>query len=165
VIEFNGETKGANPDMFGSDLWPAHDDVPVDVDTPVEEIEIDGSSLALPAEGDYDVIVRGADFSKKAKDGSTMFVLSLECVEEPLVKGKLFLVASPKARWRFNGALRALGLEPPTKGSKVTFKVADFIGKKLRAQVKHGSYKGEDQIEFGDVSAPPEGAGYRAFDE
>lgn len=147
-----------------TNLFDPADDVPVDVDTPTTEIEVDGADLALPPEGEYDLVVQGADFSKKSKDGSLMIILAVESPDDPAVSGKSFLVASPKARWRFNATLKALGLTPPSRGEKVTFKLTDFVGKKLRGKVRYTEYRGEQQLSIDDLSAPPEGAGYRAFE-
>lgn len=115
-------------------------------------------------EGDYEVIVMAAAFGTSKASGADQIVLNLSAPECPGAASKYYITNTPRAKWRFDSDLRALGLEPPSATHEPEYEAErDFVGKKLIATAKHDVFNGRPDFKFVAVKATPEGPGARAF--
>ena len=134
------------------------------VEAPPSTLDWEGFD-ALPAKDEwYEAVCMRAIFGRSQASGNPMITLTISDPLNPAAHADLYVVRSPKAKWRADQAFKAFGIPIPEAGQKTALMVKDFVGKKVRAKSTHEEYRGERQFKWSELAPSVEGAGARAFD-
>jgi len=118
----------------------------------------------LAPQAGYNPICIACNPNAKSRAGNAMIVLDLADPETPKANAKVYLVNTPSRLFNFNQVCGAFGVAPLEVGVPVDYKAADFVGKKVRAKGIHETFNDALQFKFDEITAPPEGAGFRVFE-
>ncbi len=123
------------------------------------------TAAELAKQDDYNPICIACDPNAKSKkSGNAMIVLDLADPEHPKAAAKYYMVNTPSRLFNFNQVCAAFGVAELQVGVPVDYKAADFVGKKVRAKGIHETFNDALQFKFDEITAPPEGAGFRVFE-